>query len=240
MATGQCDRWKNVAKTSVVTSMITVDKVVSAFVSTFWLVNSRQFFEAYLVNTHDMTGWPKNGDELLAIVKSDIQLILEKFATTVIAWCTDNGPDGKKMCRLLCVKYVWLIVLVCWAHQINLVVRDFLKIKVQYREVIGLVLNIIKWFNNHGQALHLLRTEQKLTYYRQSWALILPVITRWTTHYLSLTRLLKVESALRTCATRHKQALLLCAGACDVGTQATATTVLVTIKDDNFWLSVQK
>jgi hypothetical protein len=37
-----------------------------------------------------------------------------------------------------------------------------------------------------------------------------------------------VETALRTCVTQHKPALLLCAGACDANTQAVATAVLCT------------
>ena len=51
----------------------------------------------YLVNTHDMTGRLKTADELLVIVLGDATYIFDKFGVTVIAWCTDDGPDGKKM-----------------------------------------------------------------------------------------------------------------------------------------------
>ena len=187
-----------------------------------------------------MSGRPKTGDELLMIVEGDIKLIFDKFGVIVIAWCTDDGPDGKKMRRLLGAKYHWLIMLVCWAHQMNLVVGDFLKLKADFRKVIILGLDVVKWFNNHSQALALFRSEQKLTYHGKFWALILPVITRWTAHYLSLTRLLKVEAALRTCATRHKPALLACAGARDADAQAAAGAVLRTIGDDDFWEKVKQ
>jgi len=53
----------------------------------------------------------------------------EKFGTQLIAWCTDDGPDRKKMWRLLQVLFVWLIIILCWVHQINLVVGDFLVIQ---------------------------------------------------------------------------------------------------------------
>jgi len=49
----------------------------------------------------------------------------EKFRTQLITWCTDDGPDGKKMRQLLQVLFVWLIIILCWVHQINLVVGDF-------------------------------------------------------------------------------------------------------------------
>ena len=79
-----------------------------------------------------MSGRPKTGDELLMIVEGDIKLIFDKFGVIVIAWCTDDGPDGKKMRQLLGAKYRWLIMLVCWAHQMNLVVGDFLKLKADF------------------------------------------------------------------------------------------------------------
>ena len=243
-ATGQCDGWKNVSKTSIVTSMITVEHEVSPdqiyMVVTCTYRYTILLLKAYLVKTHDMSGRPKTGDELLTIVEADIQLIFDKFGVVVIAWCTDDGPDGKKMRRLLSAKYQWIITLVCWAHQINLVVGDFLTLKVDFRNVITLGLDVVKWFNAHSQALALFRTEQKLTYSGKFWALILPVITRWTAHYLSLTRLIKVETALRTCVMRHKPALLLCAGARDANTQAAATAVLHTVADEGFWEKIKQ
>jgi hypothetical protein len=118
-----------------------------------------------------MFGWPKTGDKLLIIVESDIKLIFDKFDIIMIAWCADNDPDGKKMRQLLGAKYHWLIMLVCWVYQMNLVVGDF-------RKVVTLGLNVVKWFNNHSQSLALFRSKQKLTYHGKFWALIFPIITR--------------------------------------------------------------
>ncbi|KZP28056.1 hypothetical protein FIBSPDRAFT_692517, partial [Athelia psychrophila] len=99
LGTGQCDGWKNVAKTNVITSMMTVEN------------------EPYLVCTHNVQGEPKTGDKLLELVVSDIQFILQKFRVSIIAWCTDDGPDGKKARRLLREKFSSMVVSVCWAHQ---------------------------------------------------------------------------------------------------------------------------
>ena len=79
-----------------------------------------------------MSGLPKTRDQLLEIVESDIQYIKEKFDVLVIAWCTDDGPDGKKIRQLLDARYQWMIMLVCWAHQMNLVVGDFLPLKADF------------------------------------------------------------------------------------------------------------
>jgi hypothetical protein len=136
----------------------------------------------------------------------------EVFLVKVIAWCTDDGPDGKKARRLLRLLFAWMIVLVCWAHQINLIVGDFLRLKLPFLKSIPLALDVVKWFNNHGAALALLQTEQRYTYHGKIFALILPVITRWTAHYLSVTRLLKVKGAVTSCCNRNKDVLLISAG----------------------------
>ena len=105
----------------------------------------------------------------------------EKFGMQLSAWCTDDGPDGKKMRWLLQALFTWLIVILCWVHQINFVVGDFLAIQQSVMDDINHALEVIKWFNNHSTALALLQTEQTLTFKGLFWALILPAITWWTT-----------------------------------------------------------
>lgn len=53
--------------------------------------------QPYLVRTHNASGQPKTSNKLLELVQGDIQHIKEKFDVDVIAWCTDDGLDGKKM-----------------------------------------------------------------------------------------------------------------------------------------------
>ncbi|KAG5646853.1 hypothetical protein H0H81_008122 [Sphagnurus paluster] len=158
-----------------------------------------------------MTGEPKTGDRLLQLVLDDIEYMEEHFGVHVIAWCTDDGPDGKKMRRLLRRHFPWIMVLVCWAHQINLIVGDFLTFKCDLLLIIAQCLEVIKWFNNHGAALALLEEEMKITY-QGVWALVLPVITRWTAHYLSTTWLLKVKNAVTSCVYRHEEKLVIAGG----------------------------
>ena len=107
---------------------------------------------------------------------------------------------------------IWMIVVLCWAHQINLIVGDILRLKLDFLQAISLSQEVIKWFNGHDAALTLLRTEQKFTFNGKFYALILPVVTRWTAHYLSTTRLLKLKGAVKSCCARHEDALLICAG----------------------------
>jgi hypothetical protein len=180
-----------------------------------------------------MTGEPKTGDRLLELVLEDIEFMKDRYGVEVIAWCTDDGPDGKKMRRLLREKFDWIFVLVCWAHQINLVVGDFLGLGLPYMTSVKKALAVIVWFNGHGAALALLNDEQCYTY-GDSWALILPVITRWTAHYLSISRLLKVKTAVRSCSIRHETTLLECAGR-KAEVKEAARQILATVSDNQFW-----
>jgi len=181
-----------------------------------------------------MTGEPKTGDRLLELVLEDIEFMKSRYGVKPIAWCTDDGPDGKKMRRLLQQKFDWIFVLVCWAHQINLVVGDFLALKLGYLNSVKKALAVIVWFNGHGAALAMLNEEQRFTYNGDFWALILPIITRWTAHYLSISRLLKVKRAIRSCSVRHETTLLNCAGR-KAELKEAARGVLTTVADNQFW-----
>ncbi|KAM5539208.1 hypothetical protein V8D89_007081 [Ganoderma adspersum] len=104
----QSDGWKNVTKTSILMSTMNV--------------NSR----AHLVRTHDMMGHPKTGQEHLEVIKSDMAHMEMTYGVTTVGWVTDDGPDGKSARTLLRKLMPWLILLVCWAHQCNLLVGDYL------------------------------------------------------------------------------------------------------------------
>ncbi|KAJ7167705.1 hypothetical protein C8R46DRAFT_812141, partial [Mycena filopes] len=99
LATYAEDGWKNVAHTHVDTSVLSVEG------------------EPYLLRTHDMTGRPKTGDELFAIMKSDFEYAWNTYKVDVIAVCTDDGPDGKKARRLVREWKASIAVFECWAHQ---------------------------------------------------------------------------------------------------------------------------
>jgi len=192
----------------------------------------------YLMRSHDMLGEPKTGDRLLEVIDSDIKYIRQTFGVLIIAWCTDNGPDGKKARRLLHERWIWMIVLVCWAHQINLIVGDFLKHNGDIMVIVQQALDIVNWFNGHGEPLEWLRREQILTYGGSFWALFSPVATRWLSHFLTFSRLLKVKSAMKSCYARYEEKLVQAAGP-KVHLRTRAQNVLQPIGDPIFWDKLQ-
>jgi len=82
------------------------------------------------MRTHDVSAEQKTGEFLLGLVLGDIQFIETKFGVVIIAFCTDDGGDARKMRRLLSVQMPWLIVILCWAHQMNLIVGDYFRLGV--------------------------------------------------------------------------------------------------------------
>lgn len=151
----------------------------------------------------------------------------------VIAWITDDGPDGKKARRLLHHFYSWIIVSVCWAHQVNLMVGDYLKRNPSTMQVVSSANDVIRWFREHDLPREWLNHEQLIDH-PHALLLILPADTRWMYHYLSITRLLDVSGALRTLCMRRADDLLGCAGR-EEEARARAEKVLGVVKDVEFW-----
>jgi len=92
--------------------------------------------------------------------------------------------------------------------------------------------------NNHSHALGLFRLEQ-LSTYQKFWALILPVLTWWTAHYLSLQQLLTVEKTLQTAWLKHSDTMIASVGN-KREDQEKARAVQEIIDDSQFWYHIKK
>lgn len=185
-----------------------------------------------------MSAQAKTGEALLQLVVDDIKWSEETYGHSVIAVCSDDGGDARKMRRLLRMTMPWLIITLCWAHQVNLIVGDYLALKLPFQDCISKALVVIKWMNNHSRALGLFRQEQVYTY-EKFFALILPVITRWTAHFLSLRRLLTVEKALKVAWLKHGDAIIASAGP-KAEDKRKAREVQSIIDDQEFWYHIKK
>jgi hypothetical protein len=193
---------------------------------------NQENWQPYLVASHNMTGEPKTGDTMFKIMEADKKKMEDTFGIEVVGWCSDDGPDSKKGRRLMGEKYLWMIILVCWAHQINLIVGNVLRVADPLIQVVKIALEIITWFNSHAYALAFLQTKQIITY-NKSLAIFLPVLTRWLAHYHTTACLLEIEAAVKTCYVRHQEALIARAG--DATKQERAARVFTPIADDSFW-----
>lgn len=190
------------------------------------------------MRTHDVSSQPKTGEALLNIVVEDIKWCEEKYGVQVIAICSDDGGDARRMRRLLLAMMPWLIIILCWAHQINLIVGDYLALGLPFQDCVPQALMVIKWMNNHSRALGLFRQEQLATF-QKVLVLILPVITRWTAHYLSLRRLLTVEKALKATWIKWSEIMIASAGS-KSNDKAKAMEVQKVVEDSTFWNHIKR
>jgi hypothetical protein len=181
----------------------------------------------------------KTGENLLKLMVENITYAQAVFGLLLIAFCTDDGGDARKFRRLLLELMPWLIVTVCWAHQINLIVGDFLSLKIDLLKCVPKALEVVKWFNNHNCASGILRAEQLSILNGKALTLVLPVVTRWTAHYLSLRRLLQVKGPIKACYNKYASILLLCAGS-KANAKRKAEEVQEIIEDPSFWKHVHK
>ncbi|KAI0045469.1 hypothetical protein FA95DRAFT_1456676, partial [Auriscalpium vulgare] len=97
--TGQCDGWKNVAKASLIGSMVNVE------------------YTPHILNVFEITSEKKTAANLLVMVEKEIDYCLTALGILLIAYCTDFGGDAAAMRRLLVLKRPWIAVVACWAHQ---------------------------------------------------------------------------------------------------------------------------
>ena len=187
--------------------------------------------------THNVSPDAKTGNTLYALVTDDIKYSEETYGVNVVAVCSDDAGDAKKMHRLLHKKMWWLIVVLCWAHQINLIISDYLCLASPILDCITIAQAIIHWMNNHSCALGLSRQEQ-LQSYQKFLTLIYPVIMWWTVHYLSLRHLLNLKLMLRATWLKNGNEIIASAGPkSDVRAKTQAINNLIESKI--FWSQVK-
>ena len=172
-------------------------------------------------------------------MKDDFAYAKETFGVEIVLTVSDDGPDGKKMRRLVDEDpELTTAALECWAHQSHLMTGNYLSVKAGFMLAAEQAGEVIKWFNNHSKALDTLRGHQTLIR-GKPLALVLPAATRWTTQYTSLHRLKTQEAAVVGCVAQYRDELLL-AGGPRADAKAKALEVINICRDPEFWTNLQR
>ncbi|CAE6454793.1 unnamed protein product [Rhizoctonia solani] len=220
LATGMSDGWKNVRRNALIASILSVD------------------YKTYTVRVHDLSAQHKTAENHLKLVLSDIDKTEKEHNVRVIAWVSDAGGDSRAMRVRLHRLRPQILVFDCWAHQINLVVGDIMSLTSRLVDTADAAIDIIKWMLNHSYLLGLFRQEQARDG-RKPRSLALPVLTRWTSHFLSFRSLLSESRSLRALAARNPEEFRASAGRTPELVQQ-AETVLKNINDPEFWLRLNE
>ncbi|KAF8238859.1 hypothetical protein L208DRAFT_1375062 [Tricholoma matsutake] len=136
-----------------------------------------------------MTALWKTGLNLLNKMRAEWKA-LEEMGIQPIGVAGDAAGDGGKMRRLLKAEKPQALIADCWTHQVPLMLGNYYKRNPKVATLVDQAIKVIKWFNNHSYCLGKLRDEQIITY-EWAWALIMPIITCWTSHFCLLSQILQ-------------------------------------------------
>lgn len=122
-------------------------------------------------------------------------------------------------------------------HQINLVVGDYFKSETSVLEFTDHATELITWLRSKTQILGLLREVQARMGENAVKSVIRAVLTRWTAHYLSYSRLLDLRSVLIMVVEMdsRRQEKDRCVVAGDAKSKKKAKEMVALIQNDTFW-----
>ncbi|KAJ7149955.1 ribonuclease H-like domain-containing protein [Mycena filopes] len=201
------------------------------------------------IQLHITTKERKTSANLLVHVMNDIAYFTAVLGIILVAWCCDSGGDSRGLRPLLLNLMPWILTIPCWAHQINLVVKEYIHCP-DVTKILNDCLKIVNWFSSHKRALLLLLEEQQAVNEKrppgQKWErlkrFVRAGITRWGTHALSVRRLAELQGALLDLV-NHRSEELESAGGDDEDSRAATAEVIALIDSGRlgvFWTGVHR
>ncbi|EKM48620.1 uncharacterized protein PHACADRAFT_108590, partial [Phanerochaete carnosa HHB-10118-sp] len=153
------------------------------------------------VSLKDTTAERKTAELLLVHIRAVIREVTNNTSASwrarLIAFVTDNSGKSLSARNTIAVEFPGILCFPCYAHQINLIVRDYLnKCGAQFLAQARMADQLITWFRSHPRILGLLQEVQLRTRHR-TLTIIRAVITRWIAHYLAYRHLLEVRNGFQ-------------------------------------------
>lgn len=144
-----------------------------------------------------MSAARKSGAELFKRIERVIEFLRTEWGITVIALCSDAGPDVASARRMAFQAYSELIVPDCYAHQMNLLVGGYFKISgTWYLLYATQATELIGWLRSKSLLLTLLQQKHAMIHSTKPLTVLRAVLTRWTSHYIAYERLSKLRLAI--------------------------------------------
>ncbi|EIW73939.1 hypothetical protein CONPUDRAFT_78412 [Coniophora puteana RWD-64-598 SS2] len=194
------------------------------------------------IQVSDISKERKTADNFLRILEEVIKNVNESWVSQVIAVVTDASGESRKARQLLGIKFPSMIVLDCYAHQINLIVGNYFKSRSDLFVYTNLANKLISWLRGKIIFLALIKEFQKNTG-ESATAVIWAVLTRWTAHFMAYKRLLDLKFCLMQLSGAElacKDKKLIMTG--DKKSREKAESMLWLIQDhpNTFWPAIQK
>lgn len=169
------------------------------------VTQSKKVIPAYEVEL--WTKEKKTGDNLKRHVDKVFQKINSCGKAEIVAVVTDEGPDCRKMKRLIREENPAIVTIPCEGHQTNLWIQDCFK-KIQlFKDAQETCVAAIKFINDHQFVLDSIRNQQ-MQKYGKYLAFAPPGDTRWSSQIYAMETLIRSKDAVRLCIVQESEAIL--------------------------------
>ncbi|KXN92791.1 hypothetical protein AN958_04588 [Leucoagaricus sp. SymC.cos] len=196
----------------------------------------------YTVKVYDLTLERKMANNFLKLLETTYQEVEEQWNVTISAIVTDASGETHKACYDFVWKNSSVVVLDCYAHQINLIVGNYFKHGCTSLKYTDMAEELIFWIQSKTMLLGLIQEEQ-IRQNKQPTTIICPVLTCWTAHLCAYQCLLSTKSVLiavvATEVGKDEANRLFTAGG-DSKTKLKAKRMMNIIQDPLFWSSLQQ
>ncbi|KAJ3008701.1 hypothetical protein NUW54_g3057 [Trametes sanguinea] len=191
----------------------------------------------YTIRVFDTSGEPKTTEYLLRHIQEVLEIIKRDWAVTVVAVTSDCSGESRAARAALVKDRPELVAPDCYAHQVELVVRNYFSANTRVFDCTKDADELIKWLRGRTYLLALLRDIQTTMpgFQGQPKTVIRGVVTRWTSHYLAYRRLLELLPALQILAQDHR---LFESGTAE--SHAKSREMIPIIRNGLFWHSLTR
>ncbi|XP_076919397.1 uncharacterized protein LOC143580184 [Bidens hawaiensis] len=203
------DGWSNVIRSPLINELA---------------VNSRS---AMFMYAEDFLGVEKTGVEIANFLNGAIETI---GPSNVLSVVTDNAANSKAAGKESEKVYPHIFWSPCCVHTLNLIFKDMVNAFFWMFETYKRGKDVVKYFLIHTHALAIFKENSKIE-------LLKVAKTRFASHYILLSRLLKCREALATVTVLNSWRELMKSG--DENSRTTGENVAKTINDDLFWEDVE-
>ncbi|KAJ7435413.1 ribonuclease H-like domain-containing protein [Mycena latifolia] len=203
---------------------------------------------SYLIDVIHSNGQRKDGESMCNAFCAMIDKAEREHGCIVVCFCCDNDGGSQKGRKLLIIQRPWLFGPPCCAHQVRLygqlILVDYFKENQLAEDTAESATELLGWIVGHE---HVRDIFDKVQVEKNGKAVsyLIANITRWTTHFASFDRLIRLKEPLRQAAITKRAEIIAAHVGAEKNKKAVekmtkaATRFCDLLDDRNFWKALE-